>query len=101
MSAFLLLNVEESADDAQIKEAYLSAVRQYPPDHYPERYEQIRAAYEAIATERDRLKYLLFNSRTLDPLQAMALFLTKAKAAPQFSKECFHRVLAQNDRRTT
>lgn len=95
MSAFLLLEVTPDANDTQIKAAYLAAVRRYPPEHYPERYEQIRAAYEAIATERDRLSYLLFNPHPIDPMQAMAL-LMKPGPTPRRSKPDCQRLLVQS-----
>ncbi|SEH06171.1 J domain-containing protein [Candidatus Venteria ishoeyi] len=59
-SPFDILDVAEDADDASIKKAYLQQVRAYPPERYPEQFQQIRAAFEAIASKRQRLVYQLF-----------------------------------------
>ena len=63
---FLLLDVPEDADDASIKKAYLQKVRQHPPEHEPEQFQAIRAAFEAIKSRRDRLRYRLFQQDAAD-----------------------------------
>ena len=63
---FDLLGVEPSADDETIKKAYLTKVRDFPPDHAPEKFQAIRAAYEAIKTEKARLAYELFHVPSVD-----------------------------------
>lgn len=73
---FEILEVPEDADDQQIKKAYLAAVHRFPPDRYPERFKKIRGAYERIATEKDRLAYLLFDTSLPDPGE-IAVFLLK------------------------
>ena len=57
---FDVLAIAETADDEAIKKAYLQKVREYPPEHEPERFQAVRAAFEAIKTRRDRLRYRLF-----------------------------------------
>jgi len=59
---YRLLGVAETADDNAIRAAYLAAIRACPPERDRERFEQVRAAYESIATERDRLAHALFNT---------------------------------------
>jgi hypothetical protein len=39
-------------------------VRKFPPERFPEEFQRIRTAYEAIKTEKDRLALTLFD-RTL------------------------------------
>ena len=63
---FHLLGVPEDASDDAIKKAYLQRVREYPPERDPDRFQAIRAAYEAIKTHRDRLRYRLFHQETPD-----------------------------------
>jgi DnaJ-class molecular chaperone len=59
---YRLLGVSETADDASIRAAYLAAVRAFPPERDRLRFERVRAAYESIATERDRLAHALFDA---------------------------------------
>lgn len=63
---FEVLEVSEAATDTDIKKAYLGKVREYPPDRAPEQFQEIRAAFEIIKTQRDRLKYELFHSEPPD-----------------------------------
>lgn len=57
------LGVLETADDDTIRAAYLAAVRACPPERDREHFEQVRAAFEAIASERQRLAHALFDVR--------------------------------------
>lgn len=63
---FDLLGVEPSADDETIKKAYLTKLRACPPDHAPEEFQAIRAAYEAIKTKKARIAYELFHHPAVD-----------------------------------
>lgn len=59
---YRLLGVSTDADDESVRGAYIAAVRACPPERDPRRFEQIRAAYEAIATARDRTSHALFDT---------------------------------------
>lgn len=59
---FQVLEVPETADDAEIKKAYLRKVREFPPEREPQRFQAVRSAFEAIQTRRDRLRYQLFHA---------------------------------------
>lgn len=59
---YRLLGVPPSADDAAVRAAYLAAIRDCPPERDRARFEQVRAAYESIAHERDRLAHALFDT---------------------------------------
>ena len=59
---YLLLGVPADADDAAIRAAYLAALRACPPERDARRFEQIRTAYEAIATAKARLEHELFST---------------------------------------
>ena len=61
---FAVLDVSESADDTAIKQSYLALVRAFPPDREPDRFQEIRRAYEAIRTRRGRLEIQLLQIRT-------------------------------------
>lgn len=56
------LGVPETADDETIRAAYLAAIQACPPERDRHRFEQVRAAFEAIATERQRLAHALFDT---------------------------------------
>lgn len=64
---FEILNIPEDADDRQVKKAYLEAVRRYPPEQKPQQFKRIRQAYEQIATMKDRLSYMLFDTTFPEP----------------------------------
>ena len=58
---FDILQVSPDSDDASIRKGYLAMVHKYPPERFPEEFQRIRAAYESIKTETDRLKTSLFD----------------------------------------
>lgn len=58
---YLILGVAPSAGDAAIHAAYLDGIKRWPPERDPQRFEALRAAYEALRTRRDRLAYELFD----------------------------------------
>ncbi len=70
LSPYAILEVEETATNMQIKKAYLSKVRQHPPERDSRGFQRIRAAFERIETKQDRLKYRLFHcgQPELEPL---------------------------------
>ncbi len=61
---FLTLDVGPDADDDGIKRRYLALVRLFSPERDPERFQEIRAAYEAIRDRRGRLRSLLLTPGT-------------------------------------
>jgi curved DNA-binding protein CbpA len=71
---FTLLGVAEDADDTEIRRRYLALVRDFPPDRAPERFQELRAAYDVLGDERKRLetKILSTNSAALSRLRMAA-----------------------------
>jgi curved DNA-binding protein CbpA len=67
---FTVLGVADDAGDTEIRRRYLALVRDFPPDRAPERFQELRAAYEALSDERKRLatKLLRTNSAALSRL---------------------------------
>ncbi|MGC8643988.1 MAG: J domain-containing protein [Isosphaeraceae bacterium] len=66
------LGLPPSADDVEIRKRYLELVRQFPPDRAPERFAEIRAAYDALQDPAGRLEARLFQSRSrTDSLEAI------------------------------
>jgi curved DNA-binding protein CbpA len=72
---FTVLGVTDDADDAEIRQHYLALVREFPPDRAPERFQELRAAYDALSDERKRLetKLLHTNEAALTRLSMGAL----------------------------
>ena len=56
---FEVLGVPRDADDATIRQAYLSLVRQYPPETQKKGFLRIRDAFKAIETENQRIDLTL------------------------------------------
>jgi hypothetical protein len=61
---FVVLGVDETADDEAIKRRYLALVRAWPPDREPEKFQALRRAYEAVSGPRQRLEWKLLHSST-------------------------------------
>lgn len=61
MNPFLMLNLPLDATDAQIRDAYLQGVKEFPPDADPIQFQAIAAAYEAIKDQDRRHNYYLWN----------------------------------------
>jgi curved DNA-binding protein CbpA len=57
---YLVLGIGRRSSDAEIKRAYFQLVRQYPPESAPEKFQQIRAAYERLRTPESRAVVDLF-----------------------------------------
>ncbi|NOX25780.1 MAG: J domain-containing protein [Deltaproteobacteria bacterium] len=57
---FQILRLTDDADEEAVKKAYLAGVQRYSPDQSPREFQRIRAAYETIKTQRDRLSFQLF-----------------------------------------
>ncbi len=72
---FTVLGVTDDAGDAEIRRRYLALVKDFPPDRAPERFQEFRAAYEALSDERKRLetKLLHTNAAALSRLSMNAL----------------------------
>ncbi|MGA1824383.1 MAG: J domain-containing protein [bacterium] len=64
---FKILQVLPTAQDEEIKEAYIRKVKQYPPERFPDKFMTIREAYEKIATLKKRMQYRLFSVEEIDP----------------------------------
>jgi curved DNA-binding protein CbpA len=75
MDPFRLLGVSPASDDETIRLAYLAAVRACPPERDRQRFEQVRIAYESIATPRARMSLALFDTRAPTPEDLVAELL--------------------------
>jgi len=83
---YLILGFKKSAKadelkDEQVQSSYLALVRQFPPDRYPERFEEIRRAYEQLKTYKDRVRHELFDTTLPDRDDLVARLLPDRQPA--------------------
>lgn len=90
------LGVAETADDDTIRAAYLAAIRACPPERDRQRFEQVRAAYEAISTGPRRQAHALFDT-TAPTLHDLAEALVAQWPAGQLTEATLYRVLGRHD----
>src|SRR4051794_14772188 len=57
---YAVLGLPPDSDDGTIRRRYLELVRQYSPEHHPERFAAVRAAYESLRDLNTRLRHRLF-----------------------------------------
>jgi curved DNA-binding protein CbpA len=68
---YAVLGLPADADDEAIRRRYLELVRQFSPEHHPERFAAIRSAYESLRDLDTRLKHRLFESGRKENLDAI------------------------------
>ncbi len=69
--AYAVLGIAADSDDATIRRRYLELVRQYPPEHHPQRFAEVRAAYEQLKDLNTRLRHRLFEAGKNESLDAI------------------------------
>lgn len=57
-----VLGLSPDADDKTIRARYLKLVREFSPERHPEKFMQIRQAYELLKDENTRLRQRLFEA---------------------------------------
>ena len=57
---YSVLGLSRQADDEDIKRAYFQLVRQFPPEREPEKFRDIRTAYEQLRDAESRAQIALF-----------------------------------------
>jgi len=63
---YTTLGVSPGATDEELRQRYLALTRQYPPEQHPERFAEMRSAYESIKDLDARVNYVLFNEGAND-----------------------------------
>lgn len=59
---FDILGVDDQADDKAIRKAYVEAIKKYPPDKEPGKFQTIREAYLGLRSEETRTERKLFSA---------------------------------------
>lgn len=66
-----VLGLDDDADDETIRRRYLELVKRFPPEHHPEKFAAVRAAYESLKDLTTRVRHRLFEAgkkESLDPI---------------------------------
>lgn len=62
----LTQKIDGSLTDKSVKTAYITLLKCYPPERQPEKFKQIRKAFEQLETYKKRLKYDLLDTTAPD-----------------------------------
>ena len=68
---YAVLGLPPDCDDEAIRRRYLELVRQFSPEHHPERFAAVRAAYEQLRDLNTRLRYRLFEAGKKENVEAI------------------------------
>ena len=68
---YAVLGLPADADDEAIRRRYLELVRQFTPEHHPEKFAAVRAAYESLRDLNTRLRYRLFEAGKNESVDAI------------------------------
>lgn len=60
LNPYKILHIPRDASDVEIKKAYFKKIREFPPEKEPEKFKEIRAAYEQIKSSTSRAEVDLF-----------------------------------------
>jgi len=87
MRAYYVLGVSSSANDQQIRAAYLALTKVFSPDRFPQRFAEISRAYEQIKSCEARRDYLLFGSEDTaqSPFDALRDAFRNSAVRPRLS----------------
>ncbi|HEX5442755.1 MAG TPA: DnaJ domain-containing protein [Pirellulales bacterium] len=66
-----VLAVSARASEAEVRERYLQLVREFPPDRAPERFAEIRAAFDELRDPKRRLAKQVFSLAADDSLESL------------------------------
>jgi curved DNA-binding protein CbpA len=67
----VVLGLAADCDDETIRHRYLELVRQFSPEHHPEKFAAIRAAYERLRDRDARVRYRLFEAGRKETVDAI------------------------------
>jgi curved DNA-binding protein CbpA len=76
---YAVLGLPADADDEAIRRRYLELVKQFSPEHHPEKFAQVRRAYEMLRDLETRLKHRLFEAGKTDSIDAILEDLTTCR----------------------
>ena len=68
---YAVLGLPADSDDEAIRRRYLELVKQFSPEHHPEKFAAIRRAYESLRDLETRLRYRLFEAGKHESIDAI------------------------------
>jgi curved DNA-binding protein CbpA len=68
---YAILGLHADCDDEAIRRRYLELVRQFSPEHHPEKFAAVRQAYESLRDLNTRVRYRLFEAGKKDSVEAI------------------------------
>jgi curved DNA-binding protein CbpA len=71
MDPYALMGLSADSDDETIRRRYLELVRAYPPERHPEKFADIRRAYESLRDLDTRLHHRLFEPGKHESIDAL------------------------------
>lgn len=89
---FEILDIPEDSNDKAIKKAYLQMVKRYPPERFPADFQRIRTSYEQVRTQKDRLRFALFDT-TLPDIEELMLDIRASRQGKRPDIEMLRKLL--------
>src|SRR5436190_13364637 len=68
---YQVMGLAADCDDETIRRRYLELVRQFSPEHHPEKFAAVRAAYESLRDLNTRLRHQLFEAGRKETVDAI------------------------------
>jgi curved DNA-binding protein CbpA len=68
---YQVLGLSPDSDDEAVRRRYLELVRRYSPEHHPEQFAAVRAAYEELRDGDARLRRRLFDVGKKESIDAL------------------------------
>jgi curved DNA-binding protein CbpA len=84
---YAILGLPADSDDETIRRRYLELVRQFSPEHHPEKFAAVRQAYESLRDLNTRLRYRLFEAGKNETVDAIIEELTCRNSRRRLSLE--------------
>src|SRR5207249_7787908 len=82
---YSVLGLSPDSDDAAIRQRYLELVRRFTPEHSPQQFAAIRAAYDSLRDRDARLRHRLFEAGKKETVDAILEELTCRSSRPRVS----------------
>lgn len=86
------LGLDPTADEAAIRKRYLELVRQFPPDRDPERFAEIRNAYDQLRDPLTTLETQIFKPQQCEGLAEILMDLAKESRDERYKTDALLRL---------
>ncbi|HEY7156685.1 MAG TPA: J domain-containing protein [Gemmataceae bacterium] len=67
----VVLGLPADCDDEAIRRRYLELVRRFSPEHHPQKFAAVRAAYERLRDRNARVYYRLFEAGKKESVESI------------------------------